>query len=293
MPSGATTGPVAVQTPSGSAASSNAFIIRDPVSIVISPSFAFLSPGRSRQFAATVTGIANSSVIWSVEGLLGGSSITGTITDGLYTAPSSIYQPAVVTITARSVVDPAIKADVPVYLNVERIVSNSVSVIVQPQPQLVVQGPFVSPDVSVVVQPQSQLVTQGPFVSPDVSVVVQPQPQLISQGPFIAPNISLAIGPYIDSISPTSGVQGGNYQMTITGIGFSGVSAVDFYLNGTIDTGIAVSNFQVNTDGTQITADVNISPAATANIRLVKITALYGTSQGYYSNGNIFTVTTP
>jgi YD repeat-containing protein len=306
VPAGATSGPVSVQTPLGIATSSKNFTITQPVTISISPSLAFVAPGKSEQFTATIAGLTNTSVIWSVNGIDGGIAGIGTIVNGLYTPPSSMNQLTMVTVSARSIADPTVIAEVPVYLTVDRIISNSVSVAVQKQ--AITQGLIVSPDVSVAVQKQAitqglivspgvsvavqkQAITQGLIISPGVSVAVQQQ--FIAQGSVVAPNISLYVGPYISSLSPASGMQGSNYIMTITGIGFSGVSAIDMYLNDVIDPQITVSNIQVNSGGTQITADVHISPTATADIRLVKVTSLVVMSQGYYGDGNIFNVTKP
>lgn len=60
------------------------------VSVSISPTSAMVAAGGTQQFTATVTGNSNTSVTWSVDGIVGGSSSAGTIsTAGLYTAPSS------------------------------------------------------------------------------------------------------------------------------------------------------------------------------------------------------------
>lgn len=253
VPAGAITGRVSVQTPLGSAMSAKDFTVHQPIGITISPSFTFLRAGSTKQFTATVTGTANTSVIWSVEGIEGGTATIGTITpDGLYTAPSNTERLSMVTITARSNADSSKSTEAKIYLNVERAISNSVSVAFEPQPQ-----------------------------------------QPIQIGPILAPYVSIAVGPYISSISPKTNIQGSNFTMTITGIGFSGASAVDFYLNGAVDPNITAFNIQVNPEGTQITADVFVSPAATIGIRFVRVTALSGTSQGYYAEGNIFTITTP
>ncbi|PYQ95932.1 MAG: hypothetical protein DMF97_16155, partial [Acidobacteria bacterium] len=54
----------------------------------ITPVTAVLTPSQTQQF--TVTGAGTSSVVWSVDGLVGGSSSVGTVTTtGLYTAPGS------------------------------------------------------------------------------------------------------------------------------------------------------------------------------------------------------------
>lgn len=55
------------------------------------------------QFKATVTGAANSTVVWQVNGTTGGSAADGTISSaGLYTAPKSLPTPNAVTIEAIS-----------------------------------------------------------------------------------------------------------------------------------------------------------------------------------------------
>ena len=72
-----------------------------PITITVTPASATLSPGASTQFTATVTGTTNTAVTWQVNGTPGGSAATGTITsNGLYTAPSAIPNPATVTVAA-------------------------------------------------------------------------------------------------------------------------------------------------------------------------------------------------
>lgn len=74
-----------------------------PITVMVTPSSATLSPGAPQQFSATVTGTTNTAVIWQVSGVAGGNATVGTIsTSGLYTAPSSIPNPAMVTVTAVS-----------------------------------------------------------------------------------------------------------------------------------------------------------------------------------------------
>ncbi len=66
-----------------------------PVSIFtlsISPSTGTLvTPGATQQFTDTITGQTSVPVTWSVDGIAGGSSTTGTVTSGgLYTAPAAL-----------------------------------------------------------------------------------------------------------------------------------------------------------------------------------------------------------
>jgi hypothetical protein len=69
--------------------------------------------GNTLQFTATVTGSSNTSVSWSVDGVVGGSSTTGTISEsGLYTAPGHLPSQATVSVTATSRADSSKSATV-------------------------------------------------------------------------------------------------------------------------------------------------------------------------------------
>jgi uncharacterized protein (DUF1800 family) len=60
-------------------------------SIAISPSYTAVGVGQTVQYTATVTGLTNKTVTWSVSGVRGGNATYGTITAaGLYTAPAKI-----------------------------------------------------------------------------------------------------------------------------------------------------------------------------------------------------------
>lgn len=72
------------------------------VAITLSPSSVTLNPNGSAMFNATVTGAANTAVMYTLQPPLG--AITSA---GLYTAPSSIPSATTVQLTAASVADPA------------------------------------------------------------------------------------------------------------------------------------------------------------------------------------------
>lgn len=74
------------------------------VTVAISPTSAAVVLGQTRAFTATVTGTNNTAVTWSVNGVAGGSTTTGTINaSGLYTAPALLPSPASVTVRATSI----------------------------------------------------------------------------------------------------------------------------------------------------------------------------------------------
>lgn len=74
------------------------------VGIAISPVGAVLAASGQQQYTAAVSNTLNTSVIWQVNSVTGGSATLGTISaTGLYTAPAAATNP---TITAQSVADP-------------------------------------------------------------------------------------------------------------------------------------------------------------------------------------------
>ena len=72
-----------------------------PVIVSVSPTSASLQVGTSQAFAASVSGSANTSVTWSVNGVTGGSALTGFISPaGVYTAPAAMPASPTVAIKA-------------------------------------------------------------------------------------------------------------------------------------------------------------------------------------------------
>ena len=74
--------------------------------VTLSTQYAQMLPGQSLSFSATVTGNANSGVIWQANNRTGSAASIGTVTqDGVFTAPSSLPSPASVTVTAMAAGD--------------------------------------------------------------------------------------------------------------------------------------------------------------------------------------------
>jgi hypothetical protein len=77
-----------------------------PIQVSVAPNPANVRAGSSQQFTAAVTGTSNTGVAWTVNNVSGGSSSTGTINvSGMYTAPTSLPNPNVITIQATSAAD--------------------------------------------------------------------------------------------------------------------------------------------------------------------------------------------
>ena len=69
------------------------------VNVLVTPAVATLTPGRTQQFAAT--GGGTTTYIWSVDGLTGGTTASGTISStGLYTAPSTAGSHTIMAMTS-------------------------------------------------------------------------------------------------------------------------------------------------------------------------------------------------
>jgi hypothetical protein len=76
------------------------------ISVTMSPTSASLTPRQTQQFTATVGGSSNTSVSWTVNGVVGGNSTVGTVSStGLYSAPATVPSPATVTLSATSSAD--------------------------------------------------------------------------------------------------------------------------------------------------------------------------------------------
>jgi hypothetical protein len=96
-------------------ASVTIFVPQGPVSVSISPAYAFVAPSggtpSARQFNATVANSANTNVTWSVQSGVAGQGCAGAAcgsvsAGGLYTAPSTAPSPNSIAVIATSVADP-------------------------------------------------------------------------------------------------------------------------------------------------------------------------------------------
>src|SRR5450432_173950 len=99
------------------ATSSVALMPKSGIIVTVAPANLKLPAGVTQQFTATVTGSANHSVNWFVDGHPGGNASFGTISStGLYTAPMSIPSPPTVAVVAQSAADTTKLGDVLVNL---------------------------------------------------------------------------------------------------------------------------------------------------------------------------------
>ena len=96
------------------------------VTITISPSVVTLGLASEQQFTSTISGTTNSAVTWEVNGVTGGNSTIGTISNtGLYKAPAAVPNPATLTVTAVSQANTADSANAAVTLTSDVLVAVS------------------------------------------------------------------------------------------------------------------------------------------------------------------------
>ena len=103
MPASGTATIRAASAVSASAFAQAVVTLVPPVTVTVAPIALTVRLGDTQTFSATVTGNANTAVMWTVNGTPGGSSTVGTITTaGDYTAPSAMPASTAVTIRATS-----------------------------------------------------------------------------------------------------------------------------------------------------------------------------------------------
>lgn len=115
---GTATGLVAVSTAAGTAQSTEPFTI-STVAIAVDPANANVFVDGTQNLNAIVTGATNPAIEWQVNGIVGGNSTFGTITQANpanYTAPSAVPDPDTVMVAAVSQEEPGVKALVPVQI---------------------------------------------------------------------------------------------------------------------------------------------------------------------------------
>ena len=262
VPNGASTGPITVTTPLGSAVSPTPFVIL--VQLTVTPSQTTQVINTSRQFTATVTGTGDQRVTWKVNGQIGGAPIVGTITaDGLYTAPASVPTGTTVTIQAVSIPFPTVMAQAAVTIGqvATGFVEDTVSVNIGPTPP-------------------------GAVDASAVSVMFGAS----APGSVDAAPVTVANAPVISAVSPASGVRGTPVALTLTGLNFTGATSLVFLFQGVADSQLSEGNLSVNGSGTQLTATVTIGASAQVGSRVVVVQTPSGNSTGVETGSNMFAV---
>ena len=266
VPAGATTGPITVATPRGSATSSRVFRILGE--LAITPQTVTPRVTGRVAFVVTEAGAPVATVRWAVNGLTGGDPSVGTITtDGLYTAPAVMPVPPVVTVTATHADDATLSA-------------SALVTILPGFPMLLAARPV---SVAAAVPPLSV----DRSVSAAVSVRAE-GPRGMTPGMSAA--VSVEIEPVVLEVTPAVAAPGDTIVLTITGRGLRGAIAVVFLRDNAADPSVAVANISVSAEGTQATAEITVGATASTGARVVQIATSARVSSPAGTGGNVFTV---
>jgi len=117
--------------------------------VSVAPFYAFLGPSQQFQFVASVAGMTNTSITWTVSSAVAGQGCSGAscgLIDnaGNYTAPATAPSPNAITITATSVATPSLTASATVAITsgptIETVLPSSVIGGAQQSFELAVKG---------------------------------------------------------------------------------------------------------------------------------------------------------
>ena len=138
VPSPATVTVTAVANANGvNAASAQVTIVSGSgtltVTVSTTPTVTEVYTSATQTFVANVTSTTNTAVTWQVNGVLGGNSTVGTISNGVYSAPATVPAPPTVVIGAVSQADSSVSGSYPIVIVTAPAAS-------QPPPQTVSAG---------------------------------------------------------------------------------------------------------------------------------------------------------
>lgn len=321
VPDRATSGALAVSLTCGTKTFSTPFTVSG---VRVLPAVATVAPTRDIQFAAMVAGVVDPGVKWSVNQVDGGNSSLGTITEtGLYTSP--LLPPNSTTtqflIRATSLVEPSIfgEAIVKVTGSGYEFLAQGVSVrygtpanvavayvaipvsvryeTPAPKPSGYVNG-AVSVRYGSQIDPPSGYVTSP--ISVRYGVPANPSPGYVKgavsvrYGDPVTPTlvspisiVSVTKGPSLTSLSSSILAKGATVTLTIKGVNLTGVARIEVITpDGAVDSGITVSEINVNSTGTTLKAKVSVKRDAGTGRRVIRVLTAEENSQVSSASSN-------
>lgn len=295
VPAEATTGPITVTTPGGSATTSLPFTIKG---MFVMPETATIASLQSLQFTANLIlpDEPDQSLIWSVDGIEGGNSVVGTVSaTGFYIAPmlAQSIPTSLFRIRATSVADPLTFGEAVVTVkNTEFIRYLAAPAVSVNRTSPITAVSTISPTVAV---NYTNPVTPSPvtttvavaYVSPTTVTtpvsgavaVFRGQPAILITSSMNSPTVSITTGPAISAITPAQISRGATVTLTITGANLGGTSSLTFVnTDNNIDTNIVTTGITVNAGGTSLTAIVTVNGNVLLGRQLVIVTTPAGQS---------------
>ncbi|HEU4768715.1 MAG TPA: IPT/TIG domain-containing protein, partial [Pyrinomonadaceae bacterium] len=277
VPAGATTGPITVVTSRGSVTSARPFVVRG---VRVLPAAITIGALETVQFVVMVSGTPTSNVSWSVNGEVGGNQSLGTISGiGFYTAPSLVSDNAAhFVVHATSVDDEELFGEAAVTVLPfglgHQFRSDGLTVRYGTPPNN--PPTFINGAVSV----RYGMPPNSPpaFINGAVSVrygTPQNNPPI-----FVNGAVSVTRGPVLSAVTPAAVTRGASTSLTIEGVALNGATSISFFnrVNGTLATGITISNIAVNNQGTSLTATITVAGDAPTGSYVVTVTTPAGST---------------
>ena len=263
VPAGAVTGPITIGTARGQLTTATAFTVQG---IALDPETASVLEGESVQFIATIVLPGDEQgIVWSVNGVNGGSDLLGRITDnGFYTAPLNPPANLTVPIEASSLAFPEIVGRATLRV---RNLSDFVFAL--------------SPGISIGKGDQYALALLSPAVTigkgNEFASAFSDRLAIGKGNEFAAafsPSVSWTKGPIITAISPGNVPAQGNTNVTISGANFAGATSVTFFnSDGSLASDITASNINVSGDGRSLTMSLSLTSTTSGRKVVVVKTA--------------------
>ncbi|HET6974812.1 MAG TPA: hypothetical protein VFI24_00700 [Pyrinomonadaceae bacterium] len=306
VPEGAATGPITINTARGTVTTVQPFVLQG---VIVTPKEVSVIDGESVQFNANVLVPGDDhGVVWSVNGVEGGSDTLGRIDEtGLYTGPLDAPATFDVTVRATSTAFPALEGTATVHVrslfDFRFTISQGVSigkgldftsaaafspgVSIGKGPAFAVAG-VLSPSISI---GKGASFANNSVLSPGVSVGKGAE---IAAGTTFGRGVMLTKGPIISTVSPGSITQGGNITVTITGLNLNGTTNVQLFDptgNGT--SGVTASNINVNVNGSSLTVNLSINAFTPTGRKIIVVTTSTAHSVRADVNVNTIQITPP
>ena len=288
VPDGAVTGVVTINTARGTVTTAVPFVVQG---VIVNPKEVSVIDGESVQFNATVIVPGDDqSVIWSVNGVEGGSDTLGLIDEtGLYTGPPDPPASFNVTVRAVSVAFPDLEGTATVHLRSLSDFRFTLSSGVSIGKGVPFTTPFVfGPGVSI---GKGDAFTNGAVFSRGVAVGKGPG---ISNATAFGSGVMLTKGPIISAVSPATITAGTEVTITISGLNLNNTNDVQLFdLNGFATAGVSASNISVNANATSLTLKLSINAFSLVGRKIIVLTTPTAHSLRSDVNVNTIQITPP
>jgi YD repeat-containing protein len=306
VPEGTVTGPITITTIRGTVMTAVPFVLEG---VIVNPIEVSVIDGESVQFNANVIVPGDDhGVIWTVNGVEGGSDILGRIDEtGLYTGPLDVPATFNVTVRATSTAFPTLEGTATVHVRSLSDFRYTITPGVSIAKGGAFATPFVfGPGVSVGKGPAftvASVFTPGVSIGKGASFINQ---SVLSRGIAIGKNanfanggafsagVMLTKGPIISAISPPGITQGSTVTITLNGLNFSGANDVRLLnLDGSDPFGVTASNIIVNGNGTSLTVTLSTQTFTSVGRKIVVVTTPTAHSLRTDVNVNTIQITPP